>query len=149
MLSINQVWADYASNFTDKNLSVGTGELTWSASPAFSSFESSGSARGTQSAKASTNIVITSANVTGTITKIVVVGSMNGAGSISATVGGSAFGSSNSIAKGDANKSYTFTGSASVSGKPIVLTVTRSLEATFWIKSVAVTTSGGSTYTDK
>ena len=143
ILTCGNAWADYASNFTDKNLSVGSGELTWSASPAFSSYESSGSARGAQSAKASTNITITSANITGTITGIAVVGSMNGAGSMSVTVGGSSFGSSAAIAKGDSKKTYSFTGNATITNKAVVITVSRSVSATFWIKSISITTSSG------
>ena len=148
-LGIGNAWADYASNFTDKKLSVGSGELTWSASPAFSSYESSGSARGAQSAKATTNITITSANITGTITGIAVVGSMNGAGKMSVTVGGSDFGSVATIAKGDSKKTYSFTGNATITDKAVVITVTRSASATFWIKSVTITTSSGVTYTLK
>ena len=143
ILTCGNAWADYASNFTDKNLSVGSGELTWSAFPAFSSYESLGSARGAQSAKASTNITITSANITGTITGIAVVGSMNGAGSMSVTVGGSSFGSSAAIAKGDSKKTYSFTGNATITNKAVVITVSRSVSATFWIKSISITTSSG------
>ena len=148
-LGSGNAWADYASNFTDKKLSVGTGELTWSASPAFSNYESSGSARGAQSAKATTAITITSANITGTITKIAVVGSMNGAGSMSVTVGGSGFGDPATITKGDSKKTYSFTGNATITDKAVVITVTRSASATFWIKSVTITTSSGVTYTLK
>lgn len=148
-LGSRNAWADYASNFTDKKLSVGSGELTWSASPAFSSYESTGSARGAQSAKASTEITITSANITGTITGIEVVGSMNGAGSMIVTVEGSKFGNEASITKGDNKKTYSFTGNAPITEKAVVITVKRSTSATFWIKSVTITTSSGVTYTLK
>ena len=145
-LGVGNLWADYASNFTDKSLSVGSGELTWSASPAFSSYESTGSARGAQSAKATTAITITSTNITGTITGIEVVGSMNGAGSMSVTVGGSDFGNSASITKGDSKKTYSFTGNATITDKAVVITVTRSTRATFWIKSVTIQVGTTKTY---
>ena len=144
---VGQMWAGYSSNFTNKDLGVGTGELTWTASPAFYSYESSGSARGAQSSKATSDITITSANISGTVTKIEVVGSMNGAGSMTAKVGGSSFGSSETIAKGDSKKTYTFNGSATVSSKAVEIKVSRSASATFWVKSITITTSSGTKYT--
>ncbi len=147
-LSIGNVWGGYSSNFTNKNLAVGTGELTWSASPAFNSFESSGDARGAQSSKATSKISITSANITGTVTAISVVASMNIAGSMSVAIGGNSFGTTATIAKGDKNQTYSFSGSATVSNKAVVITVTRG-NGTFWIKSVTITTSSGTTYTLK
>ena len=148
-LGVGNVWGGYSSNFSDKNLSVGTGELTWSASPTFNSYESSGDARGAQSSKATSNITITSANISGTVTGVSVVASMNIAGTMGIKIGGTDFGSSATIAKGDKNKTFSFSGSATVTNKAVVITVTRG-NGTFWIKSVTITTSSGViTYTLK
>ena len=155
-LSIS-IRADYSSNFKDQNLSVGSSELSWSANPSFTNFESNNNARGAQSASANTNIVLTSGNVSGTITKIEAVVSTNDAdGSISAKIGGSTFGSSENFQKKNPNTKVTITGSATVSNQTIVLTIKRNSKTTFWIKSIKVTSTesgggggggGGSTYT--
>lgn len=144
VLSIGQVWA-VESNFTDKNLSVGEGELTWTASPAFSSFDTQ-NGRGPQSAKASTEITMTSAEITGTITSVVVTASTNGTSALSISIDGNAFGGdAQTITSGTAakNSPYEFTGSATVSAKPVIVSITRT-NCTVWIKSITVTyTTGG------
>ena len=105
------------SNFTDKDLSVGQNELTWSASPAFNSFESSGSARGAQSAKSTDDITMTSGTISGVITKVVVTASTNGSSTMmSVKVGGDAFGDQVTVLSGtnNANTEYEFTGNKEV-----------------------------------
>jgi len=85
-------WAtDIESNFTDKNLSVGTGELGWTASKDASSFESSNLARGVQFGTAIGEFTLTSNTSLKNITKVVLVVSTNGtasANTIAVKVGG-------------------------------------------------------------
>ena len=136
------VWAEETtieSNFTDKDCTVGTGELGWTASNV-SQFEKSGSARGVQSTKNTTNFVFTSnktqTEALGTIKKIVITASANANQTIDVTVGGSTFGSSTSLPNKSANVDFTFTGSAS---GQIVITISRSSSSTAWVKKIVVT----------
>ena len=127
------------SNFTDKNATVGTGELQWTVTNS-NSFETSGNARGLQSAKNTTNFVFTSnktqTEALGAIKKIVITASANANQTINVTVGGAAFGSSTSLPNKSANVDFTFTGSAS---GQIVVTISRSSSSTAWVKKIVVT----------
>ena len=142
--SVTSVWADeIQSNFTNKDAAVGDGELEWTATNT-NSFETSGSARGVQSQKNTTAMVFTS-NATqtaalGTITKVVVTASTNGSGrTISVTVGGNNFGTSQEVGNGSdyANTEYTFESSAT--GTIVVSINPGSKASSCWIKKIVVT----------
>ena len=134
-----------SSNFTDKNLTVGTGELTWTASPAAGSFENSGSNRGVAWSKPGT-LTLTSGSelpANATISQIDVVCSSNVASAytLSAEVGGAAFGTAVTLAK-ENNVTQTFEGSAV--GSIQLKAVGTSSAKSIWIKSITVTyTTGG------
>ncbi len=141
----SSAWAeDIESNFTDKDCTVGTNELKWTATNV-KQFESSGSARGVQSEKNTTAMVFTSdATQTaslGTITKVVVTASANAARNLSVTVGGNTFGDTKSVSKGTANGNFTFEGSES--GTIVITFAAASSSSTCWIKKVVVTYSNG------
>lgn len=134
-----------SSNFTDRNLTVGTGELTWTASPAAGSFENSGSNRGVAWSKPGT-LTLTSGSelpANATISQIDVVCSSNVASAytLSAEVGGAAFGTAVTLAK-ENNVTQTFEGSAV--GSIQLKAVGTSSAKSIWIKSITVTyTTGG------
>lgn len=147
LLAPPEAWAGtVTATFTDKNLNSSEDEITWTATPAFNSFESSGSARGPQSAKAAEAITISSGSITNAtaITKVEVWCYHNGSASMTATVGGSPIGSSITLTKGTSpTLPYEFSGN--VTGSSVTLNVTRSSSCTFWLKKVVITytTSGG------
>jgi len=144
LLGSLNVWG-IDSNFTDKNMSVGSDELTWSTSTAFNSFDTQ-NGRGLQSSKATTAVTLTSANITGTITSVIVTASTNGTSSLAISIDGSAFGGdAQTITSGTSAKNtpYEFTGSKTVTNKPVVVTISRSTNCTFWIKKITVTYSTG------
>lgn len=136
------VWADdiIESNFTDKDLTVGDNELKWTGTN-ISQFEKSGDARGVQSNKNTTAMVFTSnatqTEVLGTIKKIVVTASANAERSISVTVGGNNFGTTQSVAKGSKNADFTFEGNAS--GTIVISFNAGSSSSSCWIKKIVVT----------
>lgn len=132
--------ASIASNFTDKNLSVGSSELSWSASPTANSYESSGSARGVAWSSGAKPTLTASISGATSIDKVTVVASANSASAFSVSVDGDSYGSQ-SVAQGTSLGSFEFTGS---SAGEISITVTQSSKS-FWIKSITVdyTTGGG------
>ena len=139
-----------ASNFSDKNLTVGSGGLIWSTDTDATQFETASPSRGVQ--WSSGNSPTLTASITGnpTITKVTVKASTNGtSSSLAVSVGGTSYGSHN-VTSGTnaANTDYEFTGNSS---GEISIAVTNTTSKTFWIKSITVeyTTGGGSTTTNE
>ena len=139
-------WAtDIESNFTDKNLSVGTGELVWTASHEANSFESTNLARGVQFGAAIGEFTLTSTSLNN-ITKVVLVVSTNGtasANTIAVKVGGTTDFTTDGTTKTYAmpksnNNTVTF------SGAPTNGTIVISFNDTnksIYVKSITVTYS--------
>ena len=93
--------------------------------------------------KAVSYIQLTSSSFTsGTITKIVVNASGNSSPSLSVTVGGAAFGTTQTGIT-TSNAAYTFTGSAAAGNIVIRLAKANSATGALYVKSVAVTYSSG------
>ena len=142
--------ASIASNFTDKNLNVGSGELSWKASNAASGFENSSSTyqRGVQWGSGTSSTLTASIDGATAITKVTVKASTNGSSSsLAVSVNGTSYGSQNvTSGTGAANTDYTFTGNASGT---ISVAMTNTSSKTFWIKSITVeyTTGGGEAQT--
>ena len=131
------VWG-VTSTFTSQAGAVGTGEPTWSIDGA-NGYEAD---RGIQWSATSGSLTNTSLS-SNTITGISVdVSSNRGTNSISATVGGSAFGSSQTIANSN-HQTKTFSGSAT---GDIVINISGGNKSV-WVKSITVTYSSGSSYT--
>lgn len=98
----------------------------------------------------STNMVFSTSGISGTITKIEVdCASYNGVASLSATVGGNAFGAQDqSTASWSNNTGGTVTFSGSASGAIVITMTNGSNGRAMYIKSITVTySSGGSTPT--
>ena len=140
------VWAtDIESNFTDKNLSVGTGELEWTASHDANSFESSGYARGVQFGAAIGEFTLTSTSLNN-ITKVVLEVSTNGtasANTIAVKVGGTTDfttdGSTKTYAMPKSNN-YTVTFSGEATNGTIVISF-NDTNKSIYVKSITVTYS--------
>lgn len=139
-------YADRVSTFTDKNLTVGEGELGWTSSHAAQQFESNGSSsyepRGVQfgTSKAPINVFTLTANESlNGVTSVTIVASASGAGNtIAVKVGDTNFnGEVTEIASGtaNANKEYTFTGEAT--NGVITITIDDKTKAV-WVKSISV-----------
>lgn len=139
-------YADRVSTFTDKNLTVGEGELGWTSSHAAQQFESNGSSsyepRGIQfgTSKAPINVFTLTANESlNGVTSVTIVASASGAGNtIAVKVGDTNFnGEVTEIASGtaNANKEYTFTGEAT--NGVITITIDDKTKAV-WVKSISV-----------
>ena len=139
-------YADRVSTFTDKNLTVGEGELGWTSSHAAQQFESNGSSsyepRGVQfgTSKAPINVFTLTANESlNGVTSVTIVASASGAGNtIAVKVGDTNFnGEVTEIASGtaNANKEYTFTGEAT--NGVITITIDDNTKAV-WVKSISV-----------
>lgn len=139
-------YADRVSTFTDKNLTVGEGELGWISSHAAQQFESNGSSsyepRGVQfgTSKAPINVFTLTANESlNGVTSVTIVASASGAGNtIAVKVGDTNFnGEVTEIASGtaNANKEYTFTGEAT--NGVITITIDDKTKAV-WVKSISV-----------
>lgn len=136
----SNAWAtEVSSTFTESDGTVGTGEPEWTVTDA-TGFESNGSARGIAWSKKAGTLTNTSLS-SYTITKIVVVASSNEAvtNGLSITIGGSDFGSKQTISKTN-NTPYTFEGSA----KGTIVISTAKGSKSVWVKSVTVTYTGGS-----
>lgn len=82
------------------------------------------------------------ADITGTITEVVVECGTGGSANISMTVGGKSFGTQQSVSSGSVAK-YTFKGNELLSTGDIVLTVSGTNKA-FYLRSIAVTYTAGS-----
>lgn len=139
-------YADRVSTFTDKNLTVGEGELGWTSSHAAQQFESNGSSsyepRGVQfgTSKAPINVFTLTANESlNGVTSVTIVASASGAdNTIAVKVGDTNFnGEVTEIASGtaNANKEYTFTGEAT--NGVITITIDDKTKAV-WVKSISV-----------
>ena len=139
--------ADVSSVFTDKNLTVGAGELPWTSSVAAQQMDSPAAdakyePRGVQFGTSSKPVgvfTLTSGQSLTQVTSVAITASASGAGNtISVTVGGVEFtGDVTEIASGtnNANQVYTFTGSAT--DGDIVITIDDNTKAVF-VKSIAV-----------
>ena len=144
----SSAWADdIESNFTDKNLTVGTGELAWTASESANSFESSGSARGVQFGAAIGEFTLTSNTSLSNISKVELVMSTNGnanANTVSVKVGGTTNftcgGNTTFQLPKENNQTVTFTG-AETNGT-IVITINDTHKSVY-IKKITVTYSAG------
>lgn len=95
----------------------------------------------------STSVTFSTSGITGTITSIVVdCASYNGLGSISATVGGNAFGNQNqSIPRWSTNTGGNVTFNGSASGAIVITMTNGSSGRAMYIKSITVTYTPGST----
>ena len=140
-------WAtDIESNFTDKNLSVGTGELEWTASHDANSFESSGSARGVQFGAAIGEFTLTSKTSLNNITKVVLVVSTNGnasANTIAVKVGGTTDFTTDGTTKTYAmpkSNNYTVTFSGAPTNGTVVISF-NDTHKSIYVKSITVTYS--------
>lgn len=146
------------SNFTDKNLTVGTDELGWTSSVSANNIEttsngtstfSRGVQFGTKNSPVGTFTLTAKSELTA-ISKVEIVASTNYTGnSLSVAVGSTSFSpASATISSGTsaANSTYTFSSESTVDGT-IVITV-NDANRTVWIKKIIVTyTSGGSSTT--
>ena len=136
-----------ASNFTNKNLAVGTGELAWSTATSASGFDTSYD-RGVQWGSGNSPTLTASISGDPTITKVTVKASTNGASSsLAVRVGSTSYGSHNvTSGTASANTDYEFTGNASGT---ISVAVTNTASKSFYIKSITVeyTTGGGEAQT--
>lgn len=136
-LGANSVWGA-TSTFTSQAGAVGSGEPAWVVAGA-NGYEDD---RGIQWSAASGSLTNTSLAAY-TITEISVdVSSNRGTNTLSVTVGGGAFGSSQTIANSN-HQTKIFSGNASGT---IVINVNGGNKSVY-IKSVSVTLSGGSSYT--
>ena len=133
--------ADVSSNFTDEKLTVGSGELGWTASIAAQQWDSQYD-RGVQfgSSKNPAGVFTLTAGQSLTqVTSVSITASASGAGNtISVNVGGVEFtGDVTEIASGttNANQVYTFTGPAT--DGVITITIDDNTKAV-WVKSIAV-----------
>lgn len=133
--------ADVSSNFTDEKLTVGSGELGWTASIAAQQWDSQYD-RGVQFG-ASKNpagvFTLTAGQSLTQVTSVSITASASGAGNtLSVNVGGVEFtGDVTEIASGtkNANQVYTFTGPAT--DGVITITIDDNTKAV-WVKSIAV-----------
>ena len=133
--------ADVSSNFTDEKLTVGSGELGWTASIAAQQWDSQYD-RGVQfgSSKNPAGVFTLTAGQSLTqVTSVSITASASGAGNtLSVNVGGVEFtGDVTEIASGtkNANQVYTFTGPAT--DGVITITIDDNTKAV-WVKSIAV-----------
>ena len=133
--------ADVSSNFTDAKLTVGSGELGWTASIAAQQWDGQYD-RGVQfgSSKNPAGVFTLTAGQSLTqVTSVSITASASGAGNtISVNVGGVEFtGDVTEIASGttNANQVYTFTGPAT--DGVITITIDDNTKAV-WVKSIAV-----------
>ena len=147
-LGVTQVWGALSSpsacvftSSSSTSLSDDNTDVTWIASTKPSGFESSGDKRGLQWSGSVVNGGLTlscSSYSSYTITKIEVVWSRNnGAGaSVSATVGGKSFGSSDTNNAKTTNRKATFTGSEK--GDIVIKATSTATSHSFYIKSITV-----------
>lgn len=147
-LGVTQVWGALSSpsacvftSSSSTSLSDDNTDVTWIASTKPSGFESSGDKRGLQWSGSVVNGGLTlscSSYSSYTITKIEVVWSRNnGAGaSVSATVGGKSFGSSDTNNAKTTNRTATFTGSEK--GDIVIKATSTATNNSFYIKSITV-----------
>ena len=133
--------ADVSSNFTDEKLTVGSGELGWTASIAAQQWDSQydrGVQFGTSKSPVGTFTLTAGQSLT-QVTSVSITASASGAGNtISVNVGGVEFtGDVTEIASGtqNANQVYTFTGPAT--DGVITITIDNNTKAV-WVKSIAV-----------
>lgn len=148
-LGVTQVWGALSSPsacvFTSSNstsLSDDNTDVTWIASTTPSGFESSSDKRGLQWSGSVVNGGLTlscSSYSSYTITKIEVVWSRNNSAgaSVSATVGGKSFGSSDTNNAKTTNRKATFTGSEK--GDIVIKATSTATNNSFYIKSITVT----------
>ena len=147
-------WADTstvtASKITSSSVSwTGTAGETWSVSVnggATNQNVTNGYAQVGTSSSPSTSITISTSGISGTISKIVVnCAAYQGKASISATVGGSAFGTQNqSIPSWSSSTGGDKTFSGSASGAIVITMTNGSGGRAMYIKSITVTYSTGS-----
>lgn len=135
-----------------KTLSDDNSDVTWTASTAPSGFEGTGTARGLQWTGATVNatggLTLTCSSYAElTITQIAVVWSRNNnaGATVSAKVGGVSFGSADTNTATTTNRTATFTGSAS--GTITINATSTASKNSFYIKSITVTYTTGSTKT--
>ena len=133
--------ADVSSNFTDEKLTVGSGELGWTASIAAQQWDSQYD-RGVQFGTSKSPVgafTLTAGQSLTQVTSVSITASASGAGNtISVNVGGVEFtGDVTEIASGtqNANQVYTFTGPAT--DGVITITLNDNTKAV-WVKSIAV-----------
>ena len=141
-----------SSNFTDKDLTVGTGELEWTASPAPGSFESANNARGLQFGAAIGTFTLKSKTSISNFKKIKLILSTNNTGNTINSIKvdkTEILTSSVSLSKSN-NTEYTYEygGDAVLSGV-ITISITDN-NKTVWVKSITVSyeDGGSSTLTD-
>ena len=144
----SSVWAtDIESNFSDKVLTVGAGELAWTASKTANSFESSGSARGVQFGAAIGDFTLTSNTSLTNISKVVLVVSTNGtanANTIAVKVGTTDFTTDGSTKtyKLPKENNYTVTFSGNETDGNVVISINDANKSVY-IKKITVTYSTG------
>lgn len=133
--------ADVSSNFTDEKLTVGSGELGWTASIAAQQWDSQYD-RGVQFGTSKSPVgafTLTAGQSLTQVTSVSITASASGAGNtLSVNVGGVEFtGDVTEIASGtpNANQVYTFTGPAT--DGVITITIDDNTKAV-WVKSIAV-----------
>lgn len=128
------------SNFIDKNLTVGEGELSWTASISANSFEGSNLNRGVQFGAAKGKFTLTSNKDIANVTKIEITGSTNDTGknnTISIEVGNTTF-SPNSISLEKVNNTtWTFEGD----GSGTIIISCNDAQKSIYFKKIVVTYS--------
>lgn len=138
----------YTSVFTDKNLSVGAGELTYTADKTANDFEN----RGVQFTQNGGVAVVTSTQVVNNVSTVTVTMASNATFKASVSVGGTAFlcGGATSVTVSGASVDYTFTTANPVSGKISVTLTPDGTKKSMYISKIAVngTSNGGTTEPD-
>lgn len=128
------------SNFIDKNLTVGEGELSWTASISANSFEGSSPNRGVQFGAAKGKFTLTSNKDIANVTKIEITGSTNDTGknnTISIKVGNTTF-SPNSISLEKVNNTiWAFEGD----GSGTIVISCNDVQKSIYFKKIVVTYS--------